>query len=218
VRVLSRCGQQENIRFAPEPLRAVSASPSAARSRIWASAPGSLPELGTSTPTTYGRGLRAPNVRAPGLARRILARQHGQMTDRARVRQWLADYETAWRAPGTEELARIFTTDATYLQSPYEQPVTGLDAIKRMWDEEREGPNEVFSLATEILAVDRPVAVVRAEVHYGDPVRQEYRDLWILRIGDDGRCTWFEEWPYWPELPYSASGDPREGDAGVSGS
>jgi ketosteroid isomerase-like protein len=130
------------------------------------------------------------------------------MTDRARVRQWLADYEAAWRAPGTEDLARIFTADATYLQSPYEQPVTGLDAIRRMWDEEREGPDEVFSLATEILAVDGPVAVVRAEVHYGDPVPQEYRDLWILRIGEDGRCTWFEEWPYWPELSHSAPYDP----------
>jgi len=130
------------------------------------------------------------------------------MTDRARVRQWLADYEAAWRAPGTEDLARIFTADATYLQSPYEQPVTGLDAIRRMWDEERERPDEVFSLATEILAVDGPVAVVRAEVHYGDPVPQEYRDLWILRIGEDGRCTWFEEWPYWPELPHSAPHDP----------
>jgi ketosteroid isomerase-like protein len=130
------------------------------------------------------------------------------MTDRARVRQWLADYEAAWRAPGTEDLARIFAADATYLQSPYELPVAGLDAIRRMWEEEREGPDEVFSVATEILAVDGPVAVVRAEVHYGDPVRQEYRDLWILRIGDDGRCTWFEEWPYWPELPHSAPYDP----------
>jgi hypothetical protein len=45
-------------------------------------------------------------------------------------------------------------------------------------------------------------AVVRAEVGYGDPVRQEYRDLWVLRLGNDGRCSWFEEWPFWPERPY----------------
>ena len=25
------------------------------------------------------------------------------------------------------------------------------------------------------------------------------RDLWVLRLGDDGRCSWFEEWPFWPE-------------------
>jgi len=78
------------------------------------------------------------------------------------VSRWLAGYEATWRAPGTEGLADLFTSDATYLQSPYEQPVTGLNAIKRMWEEEREGPGEVFTLVTDILAVDGPTAVVRA--------------------------------------------------------
>jgi ketosteroid isomerase-like protein len=130
------------------------------------------------------------------------------MTDRAVVNRWLAGYEAAWRAPGTSGLAGIFTADASYRHSPYEPPVVGLDAISRMWDEDRDGPDEVFALATEIVAVDGPTAVVRAEVRYGDPVRQEYRDLWLMRLGDDGRCSWFEEWPYWPERPYTAPRDP----------
>jgi ketosteroid isomerase-like protein len=123
------------------------------------------------------------------------------------VSRWLAGYEEAWRAQGTTGLADLFTGDATYLQSPYAQPVTGLDAINRMWEAERDGPDEVFTLATEILAVDGPVAVVRAEVVYGDPPSQEYRDLWVIRFGADGRCTWFEEWPHWPERPYSGPDD-----------
>jgi len=130
-----------------------------------------------------------------------------QVTDRTRVRRWLAGYEAAWRAPGTEGLAGLFAGDATYLRSPYERPITGLAAIKRMWEHDRDGPEEVFTLATDILAVDGPTAVVRAEVCYGDPPRQEYRDLWIIRLADDGRCIWFEEWPYWPGRPYSASDD-----------
>jgi ketosteroid isomerase-like protein len=122
-----------------------------------------------------------------------------QMTDRAMVTRWLADYEAAWRAPGTGGLAEIFAADATYRQAPYEEPVVGLDAIRRMWDEERDGPDEVFTMATDIVAVDGPTAVVRAEVRYGNPVSQEYRDLWVMRLRDDGRCDWFEEWPFWPE-------------------
>ena len=117
------------------------------------------------------------------------------------VRQWLAAYETAWRTAGTEGLAGIFTDDASYVQSPYQPPVVGLDAIRRMWDEEREGPDEVFTMTTEIVAVDGPTAVVRAEVRYGDPIRQEFRDLWVMCLDDDGRCRWFEEWPYWPGEP-----------------
>lgn len=124
------------------------------------------------------------------------------MTDRAMVSRWLAGYEATWRAPGTEGLAALFTGDASYLQSPYGEPVVGLDAISLMWDQERDGPDEIFTLATEIVAVDGATAVVRAEVRYGDPVRQQFRDLWVMRLGDDGRCHWFEEWPYWPERPY----------------
>jgi hypothetical protein len=128
------------------------------------------------------------------------------VTDREVVSRWLAGYEAAWRTPGTEPLTGLFTGGASYRHSPYATPVAGLDAIRRMWDEERAGPDEVFTLATEILAVDGPVAVVRAEVRYGDPVGQEYRDLWVMRLDDDGRCTWFEEWPFWPERPYAADG------------
>ena len=126
------------------------------------------------------------------------------MTDRAMVRRWLAAYEAAWRAPGTRGLAEVFTDDASYRQSPYQEPVVGLDAIRRMWDDERDGPDEIFTIAADILAVDGPTAVVRAEVHYGDPLRQEYRDLWIMQLGDDGRCNAFEEWPYWPGRPRAA--------------
>ena len=131
----------------------------------------------------------------------------GTVTDRATVRRWLAGYEAAWRARGTDGLNGLFTSDATYLQSPYEQPVAGLDAIRRMWDEQRDGPAEVFTLATDILAVNGATAVVRAEVRYGDPLRQEYRDLWVIRLREDGRCAWFEEWPYWPGRSYSARDD-----------
>ena len=132
------------------------------------------------------------------------------MADRKGVSRWVARYEAAWRTAGTDALAGLFSADASYRHSPYEEPVTGLDAIRRMWDEDRDGPDEVFTLAAEIVAVDGPAAVVRAEVRYGDPVRQEYRDLWVLRFSDDGRCNSFEEWPFWPGRPYAASQDGPE--------
>jgi len=128
----------------------------------------------------------------------------GRMTDRVAVTRWLGGYERAWRAPGTAELAGLFAEDAQYLVSPYAEPVTGLAAIGQLWERERAGPDEVFTLSTSILAVDGALAVVRAEVRYGDPVHQEYRDLWLLRLGADGRCSWFEEWPFWPGQPHTA--------------
>ena len=127
---------------------------------------------------------------------------------REQVAGWVAAYEQAWRAPGTGALAAIFTPDAIYRQGPYDEPVTGLPAIGGMWEAERDGPGEVFRMTSDVIAVDGDTAVVRVEVGYGDPVRQEYRDLWVLRFAGDGRCAWFEEWPFWPEQPHTAPGGP----------
>jgi ketosteroid isomerase-like protein len=129
------------------------------------------------------------------------------MPDRAAVHRWVAGYELAWRTSGTDGLSALFTADARYVHSPYEAPVVGIRAISKMWEDEREGPDEVFTLSTEIVAVEGDTAVVRAEVRYGEPVRQEYRDLWIIRFDAGGLCAWFEEWPYWPGHPYSARDD-----------
>jgi ketosteroid isomerase-like protein len=129
--------------------------------------------------------------------------------DRTQVAGWVAAYEQAWRAPGTDALAAIFTPDASYLQGPYRQPVTGLPAIAGMWDREREGPDEVFRMTSEVVAVDGDTAVVRVEVRYGDPVHQEYRDLWIVRFAGDGRCRAFEEWPFWPGQPVAGHSTPN---------
>lgn len=163
------------------------------------------PRLGRMSASAAGSTRARP--RWAELAGALITGTIKQVTNRAMVSRWLTGYEAAWRASGTGRLVGLFTGDATYLKSPYEQPITGLEVISRMWEEEREGPDEVFTLATDILAVDGPTAVVRAEVRYGDPLRQEYRDLWVIRLADDGRCTWFEEWPYWPGRPYSAHDD-----------
>jgi hypothetical protein len=70
----------------------------------------------------------------------------------------------------------MFSGDAGYLQSPYEVPVTGLEAFKRMWEAEQQESDEVVGLATDILAVDGPVAVVWGEVRYGEPPARNTAD------------------------------------------
>jgi ketosteroid isomerase-like protein len=114
------------------------------------------------------------------------------------VTHWVAAYERAWRAPGTEVLTELFTPDAVYSQGPYKQPVVGLPAIGEMWERERSGPDEEFTMSSDVVAADGDTAVVRVEVHYGLPTKQAFRDLWIIRFAVDGRCRAFEEWPFAP--------------------
>lgn len=121
------------------------------------------------------------------------------LIDEQSVRAWVADYERMWRTAGTEGLADLFTDDATYLMAPFEEPHHGLAAIRALWDAERTGPDEEFTMASEPVAVEPPRAVVRVEVHYRRPTRTAFRDLWILEFAPDGRCRAFEEWPFSPE-------------------
>ena len=121
--------------------------------------------------------------------------------NRQGVASWVTAYERAWRSAGTDALATIFTDDAVYRQAPYDEPVMGLPAIRQMWERERSGPDEDFTMAADTVAVDDDTAVVRVGVTYGDPLDIEFRDLWVIRFASDGRAREFEEWPFSPDIP-----------------
>jgi uncharacterized protein (TIGR02246 family) len=125
------------------------------------------------------------------------------MSDRTRLVDWIERYERAWRTPSTHLVAELFTDDATYAPDPFAEPLRGLDAIAAFWEAEREGPDEVFTLTSEIVAVDGDNGVARLEVVYGDPPTSRYRDLWLVTLDSDGRARAFEEWPFFPGQPRS---------------
>jgi mannose-6-phosphate isomerase-like protein (cupin superfamily) len=113
------------------------------------------------------------------------------------VLTWVEGYEREWRAQRADRLDELFTADAAYLAEPYAAPVEGLDALRRWWSDEM-APGEVFTLQASVVACSGRTAVVRALVRYGDPVTQEYLDLWVVTFDESGRATRFEEWPFWP--------------------
>src|SRR3954465_11685073 len=78
----------------------------------------------------------------------------GGMTTREDVSSWVDRYEAAWRAPGTESLRDVFAEDASYQQGPYHQRLVGLHTIAAMWDRQREGAHELFTLKPETGAVE----------------------------------------------------------------
>jgi SnoaL-like protein len=125
---------------------------------------------------------------------------------RASADAWVAAYERAWRTEGTDGLGELFAEGATYRMSPFAEPAIGLVEIAALWERERQGAEEEFTMEHGIVAVEADTAVVRVEVRYGAPGRARYRDLWVLRFAPDGRCTEFEEWPFWPDQPIVAKG------------
>jgi hypothetical protein len=127
----------------------------------------------------------------------------GPVSDRFVI--WIEAYERAWRTAGTDGLHDLFADTATYRAGPFEDTHRGLEAIATFWEAEREGPDESFTLRFEIVVAQDDTAVARCEVRYGGPPHAHYRDLWIITLDSDGRCTAFEEWPFFPGQVLSAS-------------
>ena len=121
----------------------------------------------------------------------------------ADLARWIEGYERAWRTPGTAPLAELFTPTARYLPGPFADPIEGQAALASFWEATRDGPDEAFTMAWQPVAVEADVGVARVHVGYGDPPTRVYRDLWIVTLDGDGRCSVFEEWPFFPGQPLS---------------
>jgi hypothetical protein len=91
-----------------------------------------------------------------------------------------------------------------YRTSPYAEPKAGHAEVQAFWLDDE---GRTFAVTAQPIAVEGRDAVVRLEVRYGDPVPQDYRDLWVLRFAPDGRVEDFEEWAYWPDKPYTAAAE-----------
>jgi ketosteroid isomerase-like protein len=111
--------------------------------------------------------------------------------DREQVQAWVDAYVAWWRASDVTGVAELFSPDIHYLKSPYSEPAVGHEAVSAFW---RDDLGQTFEVVSAVVAVDGRNAVVRLQVTYVHPERQEYRDLWVMQFADDGRVELFEEW------------------------
>jgi mannose-6-phosphate isomerase-like protein (cupin superfamily) len=125
--------------------------------------------------------------------------------DATRFLDWIDGYERLWRTAGTDQLSSLFADDAHYLLSPVEQPHVGLAAIAAMWGDGRDGPDESFTMTREVIAVSGSTGVARVVVRYDGAPAREYVDMWVVRFDDAGHAVHFEEWPFWPGKPNTAT-------------
>lgn len=171
-----------------------------ARSRVRAETRAEFPGLRGRVYRGLVIGTRGHVLAVRRMLRAVRRRAGGEVAKLgpAALERWIAEYERAWRTDGTGPLRELFASAASYSTGPYETPQVGLDAIAEMWDGERSGPDEIFEMRSEIVAIQGDTGVLRVEIRYGPPKDQEYRNIWIVRLNKDGRCTHFEEWSFWP--------------------
>jgi uncharacterized protein (TIGR02246 family) len=126
--------------------------------------------------------------------------------ERADVERWVQAYEGAWASNDPEEIGALFTDDARYYTAPEREPWTGRDTIVREWLGRKDEPGE-YTFRSEVLGIDGDLAFVRGWTTYTKE-GQDYSNLWVIRLADDGRASEFIEW--WMEQEAPAGGTPSD--------
>jgi hypothetical protein len=101
-------------------------------------------------------------------------------------------YVRAWTSGAIEEIADLFTEDAVYDPQTGNGPWVGRDAIVEGWQDVGDEPG-TWSFEWEPLIETPALSVIRGRTEYFTE-ESNYRNLWTIRLTEDGRCREFTEW------------------------
>ena len=113
--------------------------------------------------------------------------------NRESLQMWLDKYVEAWRTYEQAQIEDLFSEDALYFYSPFDEqnPLRGREAIVADWLKE---PNPAGSWEAHYVpvAVEGNVGVAQGRTRYfknnGD-VEREFDNIFVLHFDDRGRCT-----------------------------
>ena len=116
--------------------------------------------------------------------------------DRPTFNNWLDAYRWAWETRDPEAAADLFTPDATYQETPFEEPLTGRDGIRDYWSDatrDREG----VEFSYEILATTETGGIAHWHSEFTSPTSgsaAELDGIFLVELEADGKCIEFREW------------------------
>ena len=118
--------------------------------------------------------------------------------NRESLQLWLDKYVEAWRTYDPAQIGDLFSEDALYFYSPFDEhdPVRGREAIVKDW---RAEPNAIGSWEARYtpVAVENNVGVAQGRTRYLRPdgtIQREFDNIFVLHFDEAGRCERFTEW------------------------
>ena len=118
--------------------------------------------------------------------------------NRETLQVWLDKYVDAWRTYDPAQIADLFSEDALYYYSPWDEqnPLSGREAIVADWLRE---PNPAGSWEAHYVpvAVEGNVGVAQGRTRYFNPdrsIEREFDNIFVMHFDDAGRCVRFTEW------------------------
>jgi ketosteroid isomerase-like protein len=126
--------------------------------------------------------------------------------DRDAAQAWLDRYVAAWKSYEPDAIAALFSADVAYRYHPYDEPVSGRDAVVSSWLGEGDGSPDASTRDTPgtydadyaPVAVDGDTVVATGTSTYtdtpGGQVVQVYDNCFVMRFDAEGRCREFTEY------------------------
>lgn len=77
------------------------------------------------------------------------------------VQMWLDAYGRAWVQGDPDAAAKLFHDNATYQETPFDEPMLGKQQIRAYWQEGAAGAQEDVSFSSKVCAISNDVAFAR---------------------------------------------------------
>ena len=118
--------------------------------------------------------------------------------NRELLQKWLEEYVEAWRTYEPEKIRKLFSENALYFYSPFDEQthLRGREAIVADWLKQ---PDAVGSWEAQYapVAVEGNVGVAQGRTRYFESdgsIKKQFDNIFVLHFDDAGRCTRFTEW------------------------
>jgi uncharacterized protein (TIGR02246 family) len=116
--------------------------------------------------------------------------------DQTRFTDWLDAYKRAWETRDPEAAANLFTENAAYHETPFEDPVRGREGIRNYWSDATRY-QEGIEFTSEVLATTETSGIAHWHCAFtrltSDSV-VELDGIFLVKLDADGECTEFCEW------------------------
>jgi hypothetical protein len=147
---------------------------------------------------THGYGDRVPTVRdfVGTVYANLGIIKPNESIDDLILTQWLNRYEEAWETKDPALAAELFTANASYQETPFDEPLVGREAISEYWAEVT-ADQEDIDFTAEIISISGMTAVARWSAQFRSisaDAALELNGIFVLEFDDDETVSSLREW------------------------
>jgi hypothetical protein len=112
-------------------------------------------------------------------------------------KKWLDAYGAAWQDGDAQAVFELFTENAEYRETPFDDPMLGLKAIHQYWSEGAGESQKEVHFSYQALAVVDDAGLARWQATFVRIPSGNYVELdgfFMAEFAENGKCFMFREW------------------------